>query len=75
MRILIAEDDFTSRIVLTEVLKKHGHDVVVAVNGAEAWLALQQPDPAPLAVHAPSRPAACRALFHRQHDRRLPLAL
>jgi CheY-like chemotaxis protein len=37
MRILIAEDDFTSRITLVEVLKKHGHEVVATVNGAEAW--------------------------------------
>ena len=50
MRILIAEDDFTSRIVLTEVLKKNGHDVVVAVNGLEAWQAFQQPDAPRLAI-------------------------
>ena len=28
MRILIAEDDFTSRTVLSSVLKKNGHEVV-----------------------------------------------
>ena len=50
MRILIAEDDTTSRIVLAEVLKKNGHEVVVAVNGAEAWQALQQPDAPRLAI-------------------------
>ena len=44
MRILIAEDDFTSRTVLSGVLKKEGHEVMVTVNGAEAWEALQQPD-------------------------------
>jgi diguanylate cyclase (GGDEF)-like protein len=44
MRILIAEDDFTSRAVLAGVLKKSGHDVVETVNGAAAWDALRQPD-------------------------------
>ena len=49
MRILIAEDDFTSRTVLSGVLKKEGHEVMVTVNGAKAWEALQQPD-APLLI-------------------------
>jgi len=44
MRILIAEDDFTSRIALAGVLKKSGHEVVETVNGAAAWEVLQQPD-------------------------------
>ena len=49
MKILIAEDDPTSRIVLTSVLKKEGHEVMVMVNGAEAWDALQKSD-APLLI-------------------------
>jgi DNA-binding response OmpR family regulator len=44
MKILIAEDDFTSRTMLTGILKKSGHELTVAVNGAEAWQLLQQPD-------------------------------
>ena len=44
MRILIAEDDFTSRGMLTAVLKKAGHEPVETDNGLEAWEALQQPD-------------------------------
>jgi phosphoserine phosphatase RsbU/P len=43
MNILIAEDDFTSRILLTGILKKEGHAITAVVNGAEAWHALQQP--------------------------------
>ena len=43
MRILIAEDDLTSRTVLAGVLKKSGYDVVLTVNGVEALEALQQP--------------------------------
>ncbi|MEW6720997.1 MAG: diguanylate cyclase [Thermodesulfobacteriota bacterium] len=50
MRILISEDDFTSRTMLAAVLKKSGHEVVVTENGAEAWDALRKPDAPPLAV-------------------------
>ena len=50
MRILIAEDDFTSRTVLTAVLKKQGHEVEAKVNGAEAWQAMQQSDAPKLAI-------------------------
>ena len=50
MRILIADDDVTSRLVLAGVLKKHGDEVVVTVDGAEAWDAMQQPDAPRLAV-------------------------
>lgn len=50
MRILIAEDDVTSRTVLAGVLKKYGHAVVAAQNGAEAWQAMQQPDAPQLAI-------------------------
>ncbi len=44
MKILIADDDVTSRLVLAGVLKKHGNEVAVAVDGDEAWEAMQQPD-------------------------------
>lgn len=50
MRILIAEDDFTSRTVLAGVLKKEGHEVMATVNGSEAWEAMQQPDAPALAI-------------------------
>ena len=44
MRILIADDDVTSRLVLIGVLRKHGHEVVATVDGTEAWEAMRQPD-------------------------------
>jgi DNA-binding response OmpR family regulator len=44
MRILIAEDDLTSRIMLSGVLKKIGHEVVEVIDGAATWDILQQPD-------------------------------
>jgi DNA-binding response OmpR family regulator len=50
MRILIAEDDFTSRTMLAGMLKKEGHAVTATVNGAEAWEALQQPGAPPLVI-------------------------
>jgi diguanylate cyclase (GGDEF)-like protein len=50
MRILIAEDDLTSRIMLASMLKKEGHEVTATVNGAEAWQALQQPDAPALVI-------------------------
>lgn len=36
MQILIAEDDETSRMILTAILKKKGYEVLVAKNGQEA---------------------------------------
>jgi phosphoserine phosphatase RsbU/P len=50
MRILIAEDDVTSRTMLAAVLKKSGHEVVVTRNGLEAWELLQNPDSPRLAI-------------------------
>ena len=50
MRILIAEDDFTSRTVLTGVLTKQGYEVAATANGTEAWAVMQQPDAPRLAI-------------------------
>jgi two-component system cell cycle response regulator len=50
MRILIAEDDVTSRTILTGVLKMEGHEVIATVNGVQAWEILQQPDPPALII-------------------------
>jgi two-component system cell cycle response regulator len=50
MRILIAEDDATSRLLLTRVLVKWGFDVTVTGDGAEAWAALQADDAPRLAI-------------------------
>ncbi len=50
MRILTAEDDLTSRIVLSGVLKKAGHEVVETASGAAAWDMLQRPDAPRMAI-------------------------
>ena len=42
MKILIAEDEKISRIVLEASLKKRGHDVIAVENGLKAWEAFQQ---------------------------------
>jgi len=50
VKILIADDDVTSRLVLAGVLRKCGHEVVVTVDGTEAWEAMRQPDAPRLAI-------------------------
>jgi DNA-binding response OmpR family regulator len=50
MRILIAEDDSTSRAMLSAILIKNGYEVIETVNGDEALSALQGPDAPRLAI-------------------------
>jgi two-component system, cell cycle response regulator len=50
VRVLIADDDVTSRTLLTGVLCKEGHQVETVVDGAEAWQALQQLDAPELVI-------------------------
>jgi len=50
MRILIADDDPTSRLMLGRMLSKWGYDPIVRNDGMEAWEALQEEDPPALAI-------------------------
>ena len=50
MRILIADDDLTTRTILAGILKKWGFDVVAAVDGNSAWEVMQQKDAPSLAL-------------------------
>ncbi len=50
MRILIAEDDHPSRIVLTNILTGWNHEVLIAENGTQAWDIMRQDDAPMLAV-------------------------
>jgi DNA-binding response OmpR family regulator len=50
MKILIAEDNFTSRSLLQAVLQKQGHEVLSTESGREAWEALQRPDAPRMAI-------------------------
>lgn len=42
MKILVAEDDPVSRLVLTSILRKLGHEVAEVPDGLEAWATFQQ---------------------------------
>ena len=50
MRILIAEDDSTSRRILEAALTKWGHDIITVADGTEAWEKLQDADAPKLAI-------------------------
>ena len=50
MKILIAEDDTTSRRILETVLSKSGFEVISTKNGRDAWEMLQETDAPRLAV-------------------------
>jgi PAS domain S-box-containing protein len=49
-RILVAEDDEASREFLAALLRRWGHEPVLAADGAEAWAALNVDDAPPLAL-------------------------
>jgi len=50
MRILIAEDDATSRLVLKRLLSRWEYEVVETSDGEAAWEVLRSPDSPPLAI-------------------------
>lgn len=50
MKVLIAEDDMTSRIILESILKKWGFIPVMTCNGKEAWDVMQSEDAPRLAI-------------------------
>lgn len=50
MKILIAEDDLTSRSMLCGALEKWGYDIIEATDGDTAWRFLQGGDAPPLAI-------------------------
>jgi len=50
MKILIAEDDRTSRWALQAILTKAGYEVLAATDGEEAWQVMQLEDPPPIVL-------------------------
>ena len=42
MKILIAEDDYVSRLLVRKAVSKAGHETIMAENGREAWEAYQK---------------------------------
>lgn len=50
MKILIAEDDGTNRLLLVTTLKKWGHEVMSTRDGSEAWSAIREKNAPHLAI-------------------------
>ncbi len=72
MRILVAEDDTTSRRLLENTLGRSGYDVVCASDGDEAWGILREKDGPRLAIidwMMPGRDGieVCRQLRNEDH--------
>jgi two-component system, cell cycle response regulator len=67
MKVLVAEDDLTSRTILGAILAKWGYEVVCAIDGQQALDILSQPDGPKLALLDWSMPVlsgidVCRTL-------------
>ena len=58
-KVLVAEDDMTSRTILQAVLGKWGYEVVTACDGEAAWELLQQPDAPKLVLLGRDRDGRC----------------
>ena len=50
MKVLIAEDDVTTRRLLEILLSKWGYEIVVTGDGKEAWHAMQATNPPQIAI-------------------------
>ena len=50
MRVLLAEDDSTSRKLLGHVLRGWGYDVLAVGDGGQAWEELKRESPPPMAI-------------------------
>jgi diguanylate cyclase (GGDEF)-like protein len=50
MKVLIADDNQMSRVLLRNSVERWGYEVVSAANGLEAWEILAQPDAPPMAI-------------------------
>lgn len=50
MKILIAEDEFTTRMMVQVCLENWGYRVESVTNGTDAWAALQKPDAPHIAI-------------------------
>lgn len=78
MRVLVAEDDATSRAVLQAVLSKWGYEAAGAGDGDKAWALMQEKDAPQLALLDWMMPGIdgvtlCRRL--REQERKTPLYL
>ncbi len=72
MKVLIAEDDSISRLILSRLLAKEGYDVVATTSGLEAWDVLKQDGAPRLAVldwmmPGMEGPAVCQRVRQNAH--------
>jgi DNA-binding response OmpR family regulator len=74
MRVLIADDDVVLRRAVRAHLERWGFEVVECVDGHEAWAALQQPDPPPLAIVDWNMPGRDGVALCQEIRARTPLA-
>ena len=70
MKVLVADDSSTSRMVICSLLKKWDHEVVECANGYEAWEVLQKEDGPRIAIldwmmPEMNGPELCRKLEQR----------
>ena len=73
MRVLLADDDQATRLLLESRLTDWGYETVLAKDGLEAWSVLQQETPPPLALLDWMMPGLdglelCRRLGNREED-------
>ncbi len=73
MKVLIAEDDVTSRTLLELCLEKQGYEVLAVDNGQEAWNLMRQDDPPAIAILDWMMPGltgleVCRRIRERASD-------
>jgi len=75
--VLVAEDDFDLRRLLTRVLLAHGYNVATATNGREAWDQLERVQPTMLVsdVTMPERTGLDVLEQLRNAGSRLPVVL
>ena len=50
MRILIADDSLTCRLILSAALKENSYDVLETADGLDAWMELSKPDAPQIAI-------------------------
>ena len=73
MKVLVAEDNGTMRIMVAGVLARWGHKAVAAADGEEAWRIMQQPDAPRIALLDWEMPGidgieVCRRLRARESE-------
>jgi DNA-binding response OmpR family regulator len=69
MKVLVAEDEAISRLLLVKVLSRWGFEVIVAADGDDAWRTLEAEEAPPIAILDWMMPGMdglqiCRAVRH-----------